>query len=134
MKNLALSIATAILLLSLSSCQKLLEYAESHGYPAPVKSLIRKINYSDSAHYVPGVPFTVETNSFTFIYNSAHDPIYAIRETTGTGVPSYIFRYDASGRLTDLIAAYDTAITMTNVESWHKFTYEPPINTMLSTG
>ena len=117
MKKLALSFATAILLFSLSGCQKLLEYAESHGYPVPVKSLIQKLDYRNDVF-----PNQTE-NSFTFLYNSAHDPIYALRANVSTGTPQFVFRYNASGLLTDLIAAYDTAIAEGHIESWHKYFY-----------
>ncbi len=120
-KLLILSVA-AMLLFAGTSCKKLLVYGEEHGVPYIIPDT--RIAYIAFGGF-EGL------DSATILYNAAGNPTYAIRRRPATGAPSFVMRYDASGRLSDLIGTYDTAVT--NVESWSKFSYDDSGNIVSNT-
>ena len=56
-----------------------------------------------------------------FFYNAFGNPKAVNVTNVGTGNPNYVFKYDASQRLSQAIGVY----TNGNFENWHKYTYGP---------
>jgi len=66
------------------------------------------------------------SDSMSFTYNAAGNPLSGVRPFPATGAPDLVFRYDASEHLTDLIGSYSTdPITdNSNIEVWHRYIYD----------
>jgi hypothetical protein len=96
-----------------------------------VLCLFSHCNKQDLPHgpYNAGCRITTLNDGFaewTIAYNAKGNPVNRLREDRATGATDFFFRYDAKGRLTDLIESYGqgTANYGDAFESWHRFKYD----------
>jgi len=100
--------AAALLALAIAGCRKA-PYPFPGGY---THARIEKIQV-DSGYF--------SENTGVFAYNTDGNPVTITRSVAGTGMPNYIFRYDARQRLTDYAGVYTGS--RNTFESWHHYTY-----------
>ncbi|WP_315815955.1 hypothetical protein [Paraflavitalea speifideaquila] len=102
----------SLLVMSLSGCNKLLDYVNGHGKGAPGVSKYRIKTIAGWDDH--------DSARATFTYNQWGDPveIWLDRPTTGRG--HSLFRYDQARKLTDFINTYDGEY----YEHWNKYVYD----------
>jgi hypothetical protein len=109
------AIAVFIAMTGLSGCRKIVEYINEHPGIRAGDYQIKKLAFTR---------FYGGTDTLNFAYNVWGNPVTILRPDPSTGSPDFSFRYDGRNRLTDMIGAYGTVITFSNVESWNKYFYD----------
>src|SRR5882724_8435737 len=104
----------ALVISLLPGCRKAIDFLEDNPTAAFCPCRIAQFGYTG----------LFGTDTVTFTYNSAGDPVTGIRVHPGTGNPNFFFRYDQRGRFTDLIGGFGQTTFDRGVESWDRYFYD----------
>lgn len=115
------AITLALALFLLPGCKKAIDYLQENPTAPFCPCQIRQFNYEG----------LFQSDSVVFTYNTAGDPLTAIRSQPGTGAPNFFFRYDKHGRFSDLLGGYGSTPFNRGIQSWDRFFYDDHDNIIM---